>query len=159
MQGNIDFRCLSLRKVQSGCGFPGQSLRPGGRWSHHRLAGALLCSALALLTGGCASEAVTYKLVPPTTAEGEACVAKCDDQRKECRDSLQNAFEVCQEQYRQDMATYTRCRNSSLGPAPGSQFACQLPRVCQLPSAEACDEPYRACFEACGGKVEQLPES
>ncbi|WP_139559564.1 hypothetical protein [Methylotetracoccus oryzae] len=125
-------------------------------------AGAFLsCGALALALAlaGCASETVRYKLVPPPGAAGEACVAKCDEQRKSCNESLQNEFEVCQTQYREDMSIYTRCRNSSLGPAPGSQFSCNTPRPCPLPRGESCDEAYRACFQACGGKVEEEPSS
>jgi hypothetical protein len=84
-------------------------------------------------------------------------VAKCDEQRKSCNESLQNEFEVCQTLYREDMSIYTRCRNSSLGPAPGSQFSCTTPRACALPKGDSCDEAYRACFQACGGKVEEEP--
>jgi hypothetical protein len=127
---------------------------PGARW-RAGFSTAVLWAAIGMGLAGCTSEPTRYKLVPPTTPSGEACVAKCDEQRKECNASLQNQFEVCQTQYREDMGIYTRCRNSSLGPAPGSQFSCNIPRACQLPSGESCEETYRACFEACGGKVEQ----
>lgn len=139
-------------------GVPSNSPRcssAGALW--RRLAAPLLGPAIALLAVGCVSEPVNYKLVPPTTTAGKDCIAQCDEQRKSCAEQQQNTFDVCQGQYREAMATYTRCRNSSLGPAPGSQFGCNIPRACQLPSGEACDEAYRACFETCGGKVEQAP--
>ena len=135
----------------------GPALRAETEARRARLMAVLLWSWFGLTLAGCAAESANYKLVPPTTPEGEACVAKCDAQRRSCNESLQNEFEVCHTQYREAMSIYTRCRNSSLGPAPGSQFSCTLPRPCQLPSAESCDEAYRACFQTCGGKVEQAP--
>lgn len=152
MQCDGQFSCKPDRKSSVG----GESAKSAVPGESRRLAPVGSWLAIALLLAGCASQPVDYKLVPPTTPEGEACVAKCDEQRKSCNESLQNQFEVCQTQYREDMSIYTRCRNSSLGPAPGSQFSCNIPRACQLPSGESCDEAYRACFKACGGTVEEI---
>jgi hypothetical protein len=149
MKADGDFHCDNKP------GAPGdRELARRGVQRRH-LATVFLSAAAGLLLAGCAAETVTYKLTPPKTPEGKACVDKCGEQRATCVNDQQSRFADCKVEYKETMAIYTRCRNSSLS-TPGSQFACEIPRACSFPTPEPCEQPYRACFEACGGKVEEV---
>lgn len=116
-----------------------------------RRLGAVGLYLAMVLAGGCASEP-EYRFVPPTTADGEACIAKCEQKRQDCRSGQMTAARDCQARFERTLRDFDGCRRNAI--SPGSHGACVAPRACSVPGEGTCEPDYRTCYTDCGGKVE-----
>jgi hypothetical protein len=125
-----------------------------------------ILAAAALLLSACATE---YTYTPPATAEGKACVGKCQGTQQACRDQqdtrASRARRQCEEESdrREEKceveasADYLACLRYAR--TEDERKACQK-RTCDAsacsdaPHYSLCDSDYRACYENCGGKVD-----
>jgi hypothetical protein len=96
-----------------------------------------------------------YKFTPPATAEGKACIEKCDEKQDSCssqiKEKADKKFEDCENKNKQE---YDSCLKYS------SNRATCIPneKVCihDFVSTSSCEEKYRTCYQNCGGTVEIL---
>lgn len=86
-----------------------------------------------------------YRHIPPTTPEGQACVAQCTAQQQQCRSLANVGYQQCVASRNIALSTYNRCRASG-------QLGCQQPASC-FQHEYRCTEPYNQCFQACGGRI------
>jgi hypothetical protein len=106
-----------------------------------------LWGALWLVTvlAGCGPQ-IVYDYAPPQTPEGRACAIQCHSSAALCRQMQQNTYQQCQNTYNLMLQNYNACREN------GGKH-CSMPSICSSPSTSICDQNYRECFAACGGKV------
>jgi len=123
----------------------------------------IVATVLALC--GCATE---YTYSPPTTAEGRACVARCQDTQMRCRVTQDrrrdSAFEQCkvdsaqkQSQCEHDsQIEYDACLRYAKTDADRNachRQSCDQPGCYASTNYDLCDTDYRACYQNCGGTV------
>ena len=124
-----------------------------------------LVATLSLLLGACATE---YTYEPPASAEGKACVARCQSRQNACRaDEQDRAAEQqhrCkvesarrQEQCEHDaQIDYDACLKYSKTDADRNackKNACGQDACYSSANYGQCDGDYRVCFQSCGGKI------
>jgi hypothetical protein len=121
--------------------------------------------AAALLLAACARE---YTFTPPATAEGRACVERCQGTQQACRRDQDRRAERLRQQCQDDAERREqRCKLEApieyasclkYGKTEEDRASCRMREcneaVCE-PSANygLCDGDYRACYENCGGKI------
>lgn len=110
-------------------------------------------AAWLLLLSGCAAEP-EYRFVPPTTAAGQSCVAKCDETQQSCQSDRATAVRECQSRFERALRDFDGCRRNAF--SPGAQGACVAPRACSGPADSSCVTDYRTCYTQCGGTVETV---
>lgn len=93
---------------------------------------------------------IIYDYTPPESPEGRVCAAQCANTKAYCEQAEQNRYQQCQMNYNLAQQNYQNCKN-----AGGS--LCASPSICMSPNTYHCNENYRACFAACGGKVTAKP--
>lgn len=122
----------------------------------------LLFLLSALLLAACAPVYETaYTFIPPTSAEGRQCVAGCRAEAAACTQSCERRERLC---LNDAESRAMRDYQIELGDPPDRRrsgsyrtyfdYADQYRAVCRAGGCrERCDSAYRACFEACGGRV------
>jgi hypothetical protein len=123
----------------------------------------------ALLLSGCTT--TEYVFTPPATAEGKACVERCQASQASCRrdqDARAERIRVqCQgEADRRETACqiqapieYAACLK--FAKTDEQRAACQL-QDCTQPACQAtsnyalCDNDFRFCYQNCGGTIDLI---
>ncbi len=124
--------------------------------------------AAALLLAGCAKE---YAYIPPTDAEGRACVARCQTAQTDCRRAQDrraaDAQDLCEAEAarREDKceieATVEYAACLKFAKTDADRAACDK-KDCTPPSCQKsgdygfCASDYRTCFQSCGGTIDIL---
>ena len=121
--------------------------------------------AMTLALCGCVTE---YTYSPPTTAEGRACVAHCQDNQMGCRISQDRqrdaAFEQCKTESAQKQSQcehdsqieYDAClryAKTDTDRKACRRQSCDQPGCYSGSNYDLCDSDYRACYQNCGGTV------
>ena len=113
-------------------------------------AGLLGCRALERAGGQ--QVKTEYLLESPNTAEGQRCMASCEQRRNYCRQKSDlgyaDTYKQCEEQAKND---YDNCvgRTTSFS----EKSACYR-KACPVAADYInCEATFRGCFEGCGGKV------
>ena len=132
------------------------------------LIAAAAAPLLAALLGGCAKE---YAFIPPSDAEGKACVAQCQVSQTGCRRDQDRRAEAAADQCevesarREEACTikapieYAACLKFAKNDE--ERKACVL-NDCEQPSCQPsanyglCAGDYRTCFQSCGGRIEVI---
>lgn len=91
-----------------------------------------------------------YDYTPPESPEGRVCAAQCVNTKSYCEQAEHSRYQQCQANYNLGQQNYQSCK------AAGGTF-CSSPSICLGPNTYRCDENYRACFSACGGKITARP--
>jgi hypothetical protein len=120
----------------------------------------------ALLLSACST--TEYTFTPPETAEGRACVERCQRTQQACRhdrdaraedDAERCAVESRRREEKCDIEAnveYVSCLKFAKTNA--EREAC-VKKDCSQPSCERsasyalCDSDYRACYQNCGGRI------
>ncbi|MBK1704415.1 hypothetical protein CKO40_07660 [Halochromatium glycolicum] len=105
--------------------------------------GSLMLVLIALV--GCGPR-IVYDYIPPESTEGRVCTSQCQNAASNCRQMKQIMNQQCQNNYSVMQQNYNACKES------GAKH-CVSPSPCPYSSTLACDQGYRECFAACGGKV------
>lgn len=113
----------------------------------YRMAALLVC---VVLTAGCGPR-IHYVYTPPASAEGRVCTSQCANAQQQCRSQQDAGYQACERQRDSAMRNYRACEE-----AKGKQ--CQYPPSCYSPSRAECDNPYKACYTNCGGKIQTVVE-
>ena len=108
---------------------------------------------MALFLGGCAAEYRTvYRLDPPASDTGHACVAACEHSQASCRGRAETGaagnYQRCVEQ---SDSYYAQCQSSTT--SMQEKKLCYRPVCAAAPSADDCETAYRSCFADCGGQI------
>jgi len=109
-----------------------------------------LCAGLAIMLAGCSNLFTHTVYHQPASPEGRVCTSQCCNAQQQCRNQLEAQNRECQTQHRYAMDSYKRCKDA------GGK-GCTEPPMCSYPSYYRCDSDYKACFGACGGRMEELP--
>lgn len=109
-----------------------------------------VCVGLAILLAGCSNLFTHTVYHQPASAEGRVCTSQCYNAQQRCRNQLEAQNSECQTQHRYAMDSFKRCKE-----AKGKD--CREPPACSYPSYYRCENDYKACFGACGGRMEELP--
>jgi hypothetical protein len=119
----------------------------------------------ALLLGACAKE---YTFTPPATAEGRACVERCqgaqvscrrdqdqraDRGRQQCQAEADQREDRCKIEAPIEYASCLKYAKSDTERADCRMRDCTQATCMPSPNYGLCDGDYRACYENCGGKV------
>lgn len=111
--------------------------------------GLLVRSASVLMISvwlaGCGPQ-IVYDFIPPESNEGRICTAQCQNTATNCRQMKQMVNQQCQNNYNAMQQNYNACKES------GAKH-CVSPTPCPFNSTSECDQSYRECFAACGGRV------
>lgn len=118
--------------------------------SRRRLCVAIL---VAVLLAGCGPlYRTTYDYTPPRDRIGRLCSAQCATTREVCRGNADNR---AQSQYSQceieAQQQYYECLNSAKDSKQRS--ICFLRQCDSHTDYRYCDDDYRSCYSACGGRV------
>ena len=112
-----------------------------------------LAAMLGVLSACAPITETRYTFLPPEAQEGQACVARCSTVNSQCLAQAEKVGEadriVCEEAARQD---YDVCLMRS--PSGDSRETCEIRDCRRVVDTSACDVPYRACFQECGGFIE-----
>lgn len=113
----------------------------------------LLMSAMIALAGCGPLYRTTYGYTPPSDRLGRLCSAQCGTTRELCR---ANAQQRAQSEYTQcetrAQQYYYQCLNAA-GSAEQRQ-SCFLSQCNAHVFYDGCDGDYRACYSACGGRIQ-----
>jgi len=94
-----------------------------------------------------------YKFTPPATAEGKACIAKCEEKQDSCKSEIEEKAEKKQEECEnKNKQEYYSCLKYS-----SNRNECiEHKNLClhNLVSTSSCEEKYRTCYQSCGGTVD-----
>mgnify|MGYP000884198225 CR=1 FL=1 len=106
-------------------------------------------AAALLVLSGCMTQ---YTYTPPTSPQGQRCVAQCSQQQQECkaRENDRVAYEQPRCEHDADIE-YTACLVYSKGDK--DKNACTRKSCYMSPSYYGCEEDFRQCFQVCGGTV------
>lgn len=126
-----------------------------------------LVVVFVMVLASCAT-APEYTYSPPETAEGRACVARCQETQNACRNSQANLYSQAKSQCESQSAyKYNQCERE----AQVEQNACLRFARTDLDRASCirkicikdgcymridysfCDNEFRVCYQNCGGKV------
>jgi hypothetical protein len=122
----------------------------------------------AVLLAACAKE---YAYIPPTDADGKACVAQCQTREASCRRDQDRRAAAAQDTCEAEAARrQDRCEvEAPIEYAACLKFArneeerkacvledCSQPSCQQAGNYGLCGSDYRTCFQSCGGKIEIL---
>ena len=122
--------------------------------------------AAALLLSACSTR--EYVFTPPDTAEGRACVAKCQTSQDACRRNQDRraaeAQEACEvESARREAkcelqsdVEYLACLKFARTDEERKACAptdCKQPSCSVSPDYGLCSSDYRVCFQSCGGTI------
>lgn len=116
----------------------------------------LLPLALLFLT---ACAVTRYEYVPPGNEAGLACVSRCSAVRETCvADERQRADWVQEACERRNWWNYRFCTMGAF--TRREAWACERHlRSCWVSdSSWRCDDDYRQCYSACGGRVIKITE-
>src|SRR5262249_46185968 len=94
-----------------------------------------------------------YIFTPPDGSTGNFCISQCEESKFQCEDLENMRNERCEEESRYQEE---RCRDrvwADKGREP-KWYECGG-NSCTA-DTERCDERYRGCYQACGGKVETV---
>lgn len=119
----------------------------------------LMLISVTLLAGGCGPiYDTTYHFVPPASHEGKRCIRQCLRQKDRCTNQKQHCRQL-------KSAIAARRFNHYQNHHPGAT-AIDYQRILNhldvdpefmdcdnIYSGEACDAPFRECYNACGGQV------
>lgn len=108
---------------------------------------------MSFILVGCGSMfKTTYQHVPPTTAEGQKCVAQCAQSKRMCK-RLCVSDKQCRQQARK-AAQQRYEANKAANPQSTKTVADYInARECDAQDNCGCQEDYNACFEMCGGQL------
>jgi len=109
-----------------------------------------LYAAVVIMTAGCSNLFTHTVYHQPASPEGRVCTSQCYNAQQQCRNQLEAQHRECQTQHRYAMDSYKRCKDA------GGK-GCSEPPPCSYPSYYRCENDYKACFGACGGRMEELP--
>ena len=113
----------------------------------------VLAAVLGLLNACAPMTETRYTFLPPEAPEGLACVTRCSTVNSQCLAQAEKTAEAdrvdCEEAARQD---HDICLMRS--PSGDGREACEISDCRRVTDTTACDGPYRACFQDCGGFIE-----
>ena len=110
----------------------------------------LLCTALVIVLAGCSTVFTHTVYHQPASPEGRVCTSQCYNAQQQCRNQMEAQNRECQTQHRYARESFQRCKE-----AKGKD--CREPPPCSYPNYYRCEGDYKACFGACGGRMEELP--
>ncbi|MEM9530947.1 MAG: hypothetical protein AAGA23_08510 [Pseudomonadota bacterium] len=91
--------------------------------------------------------ALAKKVYTEPNAQVTECANQCNVVKMSCRAHARDQHQYCKAIYQQQVRQYQWCRQSN-----GS--FCQKPDRCPVFQTRACSNNYDACFESCGGIIE-----
>ncbi|MCB0317712.1 MAG: hypothetical protein KDD56_03080 [Bdellovibrionales bacterium] len=96
-----------------------------------------------------------YSFTAPTTQSGKTCVFQCENTKLQCVQLEEMRYERCLDRADRE---YDRCeRNKRYKYKANGDVECVSNCYCYRSSCsineDSCDERYRSCYQACGGKV------
>lgn len=80
-----------------------------------------------------------YQLTPPSTLEGQSCIAECKTVKLECQQQAEKEIVNCEREARRFCELRTPCTNRP---------------ICALES-QNCKDDYLRCYHDCGGIVKR----
>ena len=114
----------------------------------------LKCAAAALAFAILAcSPAVKYKYGPPDSQAGVTCINECEAAKSECVSADVKRVKSCEKEARARAATCKYQLSWEPGDSP-KLYECN-PDLC-LPDNKHCENDYRNCYGACGGRVTEV---
>lgn len=112
---------------------------------------------IVLLLTSCA--VTRYDYVPPSGEAGQQCIASCASARENCQANeyqrAQWAQEMCQ---RRNWGTYRFCVMGAFSRREAQACERFLGPCWGHDNTWRCDEDFRACYVACGGRVTRITE-
>jgi hypothetical protein len=103
---------------------------------------------LLLTLSGCTY--TDYQYIPPSSPQGDRCVANCDYDKERCQADEDRANQELRMRYEREMRGYKRCKEYQ---AKGeNSYRCERPYR-EYAQGFNCDRIYKACFRRCGGKI------
>jgi len=97
----------------------------------------LLLIAICSFLAACGGPNHKYYLTPPSTLEGQSCIAQCKTVKLECEQQSEKEIVQCEREASRYCAGRTPCTNRP---------------VCALES-QNCKGDYLRCYRDCGGTV------
>lgn len=94
-----------------------------------------------------------YIFTAPESSKGINCIPHCENARTQCTEIEQLRVERCELQSERDQRDCEDDIYYRKGRDP-KWYEC-VPASCSV-DEERCEEDYRRCFQACGGKVEKV---
>ncbi len=102
-----------------------------------------------LILSGCVTQ---YSYTPPTTPQGQQCVAKCERQQQACKIREDERVAIEKPQCERDAdVEYIACLKYAK--TEKDKDACYRSSCYVSPNYYACDNDFRQCFQVCGGTV------
>lgn len=100
----------------------------------------------------------TVHFEPPGTPGGRLCINQCRDARdyclKDCELEQRRCTIIMQTQAMKDYEAYAKEQLAAKAPLELFPRDFEKPESCsQDPCKNKCDNKYKSCYEACGGKV------
>ena len=113
--------------------------------SYTKRATLLFCIVLS----GCVTQ---YTYTPPTSPQGQACVAKCSSTQQVCkaREDDRVAYELPQCE-REAEIEYIACLKYSK--TEKDEESCHKESCYISPNYYMCESEFRECFQLCGGTI------
>lgn len=114
----------------------------------------MVCIALI---SGCST--TTYQYVPPATEQGKFCIAQCTNARQSCfSDAESRAVRDRASCESRSYQTFTLCLIQAN--TKDEKKACEKrrPQCFEFANTAACEQTYRSCYAACGGKVTEVED-
>jgi hypothetical protein len=112
------------------------------------IAGLITAGLVIAVLSGCSPSVYETRLIPPGEPEGQACLARCDLLKTQCRQRQETRRSECQTRYAAAKSDYQMCLSNRAR-------NCRAPDTCLAPDLSICDQQYEACFANCGGRVER----
>ncbi|MGH6960216.1 MAG: hypothetical protein ACREE7_07025 [Dongiaceae bacterium] len=128
-----------------------------------------LIAAAALLLAACST--TEYVFTPPETAEGKACVERCQATQSSCRREQDVRADHAKAQCEADSARrekqcaiqapieYAACLRFARNDEERAACAledCTQPACYASPQYGLCDGDFRFCYQNCGGKIDLI---
>lgn len=110
----------------------------------------IICAIVTLLSA--CGPRYKYVYTPPNSAEGRVCIAQCMNSQQQCWYFNQISYQQCLNHRNYAMQNYYQCRNNA--PTKETRNNCFVPPACFGPNNYYCEEGYRSCYQACGGRVD-----
>ena len=106
---------------------------------------------MAVLLGGCGPQ-YRYVFTPPPSYEGNICINECMNSQQQCVTLTQSSYYQCLNNRNYAMQNYNQCRQNADDKQDRNR--CWMPPGCYAPSTYYCEENFRGCYQACGGRVD-----
>lgn len=111
-----------------------------------------LLLALLFLTQLAACVTTRYEYHQPRSSEGRICTAQCLNSKQQCETMSSMAYNQCRQNYNISQQLYNQCKKRDK-----KDKSCIQPTYCYQ-DRDDCEDNYRECFKACGGKIRVVEE-